>query len=164
MPATIDPLHYRRVVGRYATGVTVVTTVADGVHHAMTCNSFTSVSLDPVLALFCADKSARLHDAVLRSGVAGVSVLAAHQEDLSRWFATSGRSVQGQFDRVPHSTGPATGTVLLDEALATFELRTTSTVDAGDHTVVVAEVLGVATPHPEVDPLLYVAGAYRTLG
>ena len=51
----LDVLDYRRVVGRFATGVTVITTVLDGDHHAMTCNSFTSVSVEPVLVLFCAE-------------------------------------------------------------------------------------------------------------
>src|SRR3954452_11520966 len=89
--AVVDTLEYRRVVGRFATGVTIVTTVADGMHHAMTVNSFTSVSLDPVLVLFCAEKISRFHDAVLQAGTWGVSVLGVEHEGLSRWFATRGR-------------------------------------------------------------------------
>ena len=60
--APLDRLEYRRVVGRFATGVTVVTTVVGGEQHAMTCNSVTSVSLEPVLVLFCAEKVARFHE------------------------------------------------------------------------------------------------------
>ena len=161
MTTALDALLYRRVVGRYATGVTVVTTVLDGEHHALTCNSFTSVSLDPVLVLFCAEKVARFHDAVLSSGAWAVSVLAQGQEDVSRRFAARGRVLEGQFDELPHRFGPVTGAVLLDGTLAVLECRTVSATDAGDHTVVIGEVLGLDVPDPAADPLLYYEGRYR---
>lgn len=66
--AGVDPALYRSVVGRFATGIAVVTTKSDGLEHAMTVNSLTSVSLEPVLVLFCAEKIARFHDAVLSAG------------------------------------------------------------------------------------------------
>jgi flavin reductase (DIM6/NTAB) family NADH-FMN oxidoreductase RutF len=157
----LDALEYRRVVGRFATGVTVVTTVLDGEHYAMTCNSFTSVSLEPVLVLFCAEKVARFHDVVLTSGFWAVSVLAQGQEDVSRHFAVRGRSLEGQFDRLPHTHGSLTGAAVLDGALAALECRTVSTTDAGDHTVVIGEVLGLGVPDPTGDPLLYYEGRYR---
>jgi flavin reductase (DIM6/NTAB) family NADH-FMN oxidoreductase RutF len=153
-------LEYRRVVGRFATGVTVVTTVLDGECHALTANSFTSVSLDPFLVLFCPEKPARLHDAVLASGTFGVSVLAEGQLELSRRFALRGRPLDGQFDGVPHTVGPVTGAVLLAGALSTLECRTVSTVDAGDHTVVIGEVVGLGVPHPTGAPLLFYEGRY----
>ena len=161
MTTALDALEYRRVVGRFATGVTVVTTVADGEHHAMTCNSFTSVSLEPVLVLFCAEKIARFHDVVLETGSWAVSVLAQGQERVSRQFAVRGRSLEGQFEGLPHSHGPLTGAAVLDGALAALECRTVSTTDAGDHTVVIGEVLGLGVPDPTGDPLLYYEGRYR---
>ena len=161
MTTALDALEYRRVVGRFATGVTVVTTVLDGDHHAMTCNSFTSVSLEPVLVLFCAEKIARFHDVVLTTGSWAVSVLAQGQEQVSRHFAVRGRSLEGQFDDLPHSHGPLTGAAVLDGALAALECRTVSTTDAGDHTVVIGEVLGLGVPDPTGDPLLYYEGRYR---
>lgn len=161
MTSALDALEYRRVVGRFATGVTVVTTVLDGEQHAMTCNSFTSVSLDPVLVLFCAEKVARFHDAVLTSGVWAVSVLAQGQESVSRHFALRGRTLEGQFDDLPHRIGPLTGAAVLDGALAALECRTVSTTDAGDHTVVIGEVVGLGVPDPSGDPLLYYEGRYR---
>ena len=156
-----DPLEYRRVVGRFASGVVVVTTILDGEHHAMTCSSFTSVSLDPVLVLFCAEKIARFHDAVLASGSWAVSVLSQSQEQASRHFALRGRSFDGQFEAHPHRHGPATGAVVLSGAVAALECRTVSTTDAGDHTVVVGEVVGVGLPDAEAGPLLYFEGRYR---
>ena len=165
MTATpLDRLQYRRVVGRFATGVTVVTTQVGGEQHAMTCNSFTSVSIEPVLVLFCAEKIARFHDVVLATGEWAVSVLAQGQQALSRHFAVRGRSLQDQFAGVDHTLGPVTGAAVLDCSVASLECRTVSTVDAGDHTVVVGEVLGLSVPDPQGEPLLYYEGRYRTFG
>lgn len=163
MTSVLDLLAYRRVVGRFATGVTVVTTVLDGEQHAMTCNSFTSVSLDPVLVLFCPEKVARFHDAVLTSGTWAVSVLARSHEHASRQFAVRGRELARQFDTIPHTAGPLTGAPVLDGALAVLECRTVSTTDAGDHTVVLGEVLGHDVPDPDGVPLVYYEGSYRTV-
>lgn len=164
MTSALDPLAYRRVVGRFATGVTIITTVLPGgERHALTCNSFTSVSLEPVLVLFCAEKVARFHDAVLESGTWGVSVLSAGHVAASRHFAHRGRDLTTQFDQVPVTAGPATGAPLLVGALAVLECRTATTTDAGDHTVVVGEVLSATAADPAPDPLLYYAGGYRTV-
>lgn len=160
----LDRLEYRRVVGRFATGVTVITTVLDGEQHAMTCNSFTSVSLEPVLVLFCAEKVARFHDVVLATGTWAVSVLARGQEPLSRQFAVRGRPLEDQFSGVAHTTGPVTGAAVLAGAVAALECRTVSTLDAGDHTVLVGEVVGLDVPAPGGEPLLYHEGRYRTFG
>jgi flavin reductase (DIM6/NTAB) family NADH-FMN oxidoreductase RutF len=159
-----DPDVFRRVVGRFATGVTVVTTRADGLDHAMTASAFTSVSLEPVLVLVCVEKEARFHDAVTAAGTWAVSVLSEFGRPASQWFATRGRPLHGQLDRYPHHRGPVTGSVLLDDALATLECRTYGIHDGGDHSIVVGEVLFVGTPRPESRPLVYYRGRYHTLG
>jgi flavin reductase (DIM6/NTAB) family NADH-FMN oxidoreductase RutF len=163
MTSAVDPVAYRRVVGRFTTGVTVVTTVLEGEQHALTCNSFTSVSLDPVLVLFCAEKVARFHAAVLASGTWAVSVLAEGQQDLSRRFAARGRPLEDQFTGIPHVAGPHTGAAVIDGALAAIECRTRSAVDAGDHTMFLGEVLGVSVPQATGGPLVYYEGRYRGL-
>ncbi len=160
----VDPDAFRRAVGRFATGVTVVTTVAGGVDHAMTANAFTSVSLDPVLVLVCLDKDARLHDALLDAGTWGVSVLTAGARPAAQWFASAGRPVHDQLRRVAHHRGPRTGAALLDEALATLECSTRAVHDGGDHSIVVGEVLAVATPVAEGDALLWYRGRYGATG
>lgn len=161
MPA-VDPLLYRRVAGRFTTGITVVTTRdAEGSDHAMTVSSFTSVSLDPILALFCCEKVARFHAAVLGSGWWGVSVLAAEQEELSRWFATRGRPFARQFDSVPTTRGAVSNALLFTEALSTLECRTVATYDGGDHTIVLGEVMAARLPRLDGAPLLYYEGRYR---
>ena len=148
-------------MSRYATGVTVVATAYDGVRYGMTVNSFTSVSLDPLLALFCCERDSSLHDPVLASGVWGVSVLTAEQSETSRWFATRGvPGVDQMRDRAARS-GAVTGAPLLDEALAWVECRTWQTYDGGDHTIIVGEVVSAEVAN-DGDPLLYFCGGYTT--
>lgn len=160
----VDVDEYRRVVGRFATGIAIVSTVADDVDHAMTVNAFTSVSLDPLLVLFCAEKIARFHDAVTRSGHWAVSVLSSADEDASRWFATRGRPLHGQLDGWPHHRGDRTGAAIFSTAIAALECRTREAYDGGDHTIVVGEVLGVGRPAPDARPLIYYEGHYDALG
>jgi flavin reductase (DIM6/NTAB) family NADH-FMN oxidoreductase RutF len=160
-PVTVDD--FRRAAGRYATGIVVVTAALDGEQHAMTVNSFTSVSLDPLLVLFCAEKAARFHDAVLAAGSWGVSVLGADGEATSRWFATRGRPLADQLAGFSWTPGAVCGAALLDDAIATLECETTSTADGGDHTIIVGEVraTGLAEGAGPA-PLIYYEGRYRT--
>jgi flavin reductase (DIM6/NTAB) family NADH-FMN oxidoreductase RutF len=154
---------FRRAAGRYATGIVIVTAAVDGEQHAMTVNSFTSVSLDPLLVLFCAEKAARFHDAVLTAGSWGVSILGSEGEAVSRWFATRGRPLENQLQTVAWTPGPVCGAALLDDAIATLECETTSTADGGDHTVIVGAVRAVAVGAADAAPLIYYEGRYRTL-
>lgn len=160
----VDADTYRRVIGRLATGITLVTTRADGVDHAMTVNAFTSVSLDPLLVLFCAEKIARFHDAVLASGTWAVSVLADDDEDASRRFATRGRPLADQLRGWPYVRGARTGAAILSGALAALECRTHAVHDGGDHSIVVGEVLDAVLPRSGGSPLLYYEGKYHSLG
>jgi flavin reductase len=154
---------FRRVAGRFASGVTVVTTSHEGVVHAMTVTSFASVSLEPLLVLFCAQKVARFHDAVLATGTWGVSVLGAESEKAARWLATRGRPLEGQLDAFRHHAGPVSGAPILDDALVAMECRTSATYDGGDHTIVVGEVLSVAELRPDGVPLVHYASGYHRL-
>ncbi len=158
-----DSDSYRRVAGRFASGIVVVSTELNGAGHAMTVTAFTSVSLDPLRVLFCAEKIARFHDAVLARGVWAVSVLADDSEKVARWLATRGRPLEGQLDAFRHHPGALTRAPILDEALAAMECRTTAVHDGGDHSIVVGEVLAVSEPHPDGGPLLYYASRYRRL-
>jgi flavin reductase len=159
----LDPARYRQAMGRLASGVCVLTTVAGGHDHAMTADTVTSVSLDPLLVLSCVETETRFHDAVLDAGVWGVSVLAADQRPLSDWFATRGRPLHGQLDRAPHHRGTATGVALLDGALMNLECRTKDVHPAGDHAVLVAEVSTIAVPDTVGPALVYFRGRYGSL-
>jgi len=160
----VNPADFRRAAGRFASGIVVVSTSLDGVGHAMTVTAFTSVSLEPLLVLFCAEKVARFHDAVLATGTWAVSVLNSGAEKTARWLATRGRPLAGQLDAFPHHRGPLTGAPILDDALAAIECRTTAVHDGGDHSIVVGEVLAVTEPSPGDAPLLYYSSHYRRLG
>ena len=173
IPAAAEPTErtgaarFRRAVSRYATGIALVTTVADGLDHAMTANSFTSVSLDPMLALVCVERGTRFHPAVLRSGVWAVSFLPAGRTDAARWFAKKGRPLVGQFDPFDVHRG-TDGCILLDEALAGLEPRTTEVIPAGDHDIVIGAVTEIHDPtgvpdHGEGEPVVYFASEFRHL-
>ena len=118
----VDQAAFRRATGQFPGGIVVVTTSAG---HAMTVSAFASVSLEPPLVLFCAEKIARFHGAVLAAGSWGVSILAEDAEKTARWLATRGRPLDGQLDGVAHHLGRVTGAPLLDGALATLECQTT---------------------------------------
>ncbi len=159
----VDGADFRRVASQFASGIMVVTTQADGVDHAMTVTAFASVSLDPQRVLFCAEKIARFHDAVLAAGVWAVSVLDEDAEKVARWLATRGRPLDGQLTGIAHHPGPQTRAPVLDEALGAMECRTTAVHDGGDHSIVVGEVIGVSEPRPGGRPLIHYGGRYRTL-
>jgi flavin reductase (DIM6/NTAB) family NADH-FMN oxidoreductase RutF len=139
-----------------------VCTSLNGSPHAMTVSAFTSVSLEPLLVLFCAEKIARFHDTVLEAGAWAVSVLDENSEKTARWLATRGRPLEGQLDTIGHHPGAVTGMPILDGALSALECRTTAVHDGGDHTIVVGEVVGV-TEFREDGPLIHHAGRYRKL-
>ena len=146
-------------MARYATGVAVVATEHDGVRYGMTVNSLTSVSLEPLLMLFCCERDASLHEPVLAAGTWAVSVLSAAQQDVAAWFATRGRPGVDQFNGQSARPGSATRAPVLDGALAWFECRTWATYDGGDHTIVVGELLDLGCG-PDAAALLYYRSDY----
>jgi flavin reductase (DIM6/NTAB) family NADH-FMN oxidoreductase RutF len=155
---------FRAALGRFATGITIMSTLQDGVAHAMTANAFTSVSLDPPLVLVCVDKGVRMHDAVLDCGYWAVSVLGADQQPIAERFAHSGRDLYTQFDGIDTVPGPKTGCLVIEEALSWLECRTWATHPGGDHTIVVGEVLALGhAPGPEEPGLVYFSGRYRSV-
>jgi len=159
----VDADRFRLAMGRFATGVTVLTTFAGGHDHAMTANAVTSVSMDPMLVLACVEVDARFHDAITESGVWGLSVLGAAQRPVADWLSTQGRPLHGQLDRIPHHRGPVTGVAVLDDALAAVELRTIAVHPAGDHSIVVGEVVSLSTAEHPADALVYYRSRYQAL-
>jgi flavin reductase len=163
-PASVSAAEFRHVMSRLAGGVTVVATLdADGVAHGMTVNALTSVSLDPVLVLFCCERVASLHGPVLSSGLWTVSLLTAAQEQLAQWFAAHERHGTEQFAGLTVRAGSHTGAPIIVESLAWLECRTWATYDGGDHTIVVGEVLDLGLGPTDTDPLLYFRRGYGTL-
>jgi flavin reductase len=151
----------REVLGRFATGVTVV--AAGGETPAgMTANAFTSVSLTPPLVLVCVKRAAAIHQAVLDCGSFAVSVLSAQQEDVARHFADHSRPRgRAEFDVAGWSPGPNTGAPLIHGALAWIECALTAAYDGGDHSIFLGSVL--ASGHGTAcDALLFFGGGFHS--
>lgn len=159
----LDRRQLRGVLGRFTTGVTVVT-VGGPRPHGMTANAFTSVSLSPPLVLVCVGRTARLHDAVISVGGFGISMLAAGQQRAARYFADAGRpSGYAQFSPVGWSPGARTGAPLLHGALAWLECSLTEVYAGGDHSIMVGELVSVAGSGA-AEPLVFHGGQFHHLG
>jgi flavin reductase (DIM6/NTAB) family NADH-FMN oxidoreductase RutF len=149
---------FRLACGRYSTGV-VVATVVDGYGdpHGITVNSFTSVSLAPPLVSICLDHRARILEH-FRPGVHfGINVLNEYQREISDYFASSKRD---RFNGIDWNPG-GTGVPLLRRGLAFLECSIRNRVPAGDHDIVIGEVLSASIE--EGRPLIYYASGYRKL-
>lgn len=154
---------FRATLGRFATGVTVITTTADGRDHGMTVSAFASLSLDPPLVLVCVDRGATMHDLLVEGAVFGVNVLAAGQEALSRRFATG--EPEDRFAGVGYARG-ALGAPLLEGTVAWLECTVAARHPGGDHTIVVGAVAEVGVREGagrEGGPLLYYRSGYASL-
>jgi flavin reductase (DIM6/NTAB) family NADH-FMN oxidoreductase RutF len=155
---TIDPDTFRAVLGRFASGVTILTARdPEGRDHGMTVSAFCSVSLEPPLVLACVDRTARMHDLLMRQDRVGISILAAAQEALSRRFA---ELESDRFDGLGYLRGES-GVVLFEDALAHLECRVRDRHPAGDHTLFVCAVERAETRQDR--PLLYYRGGYAQL-
>jgi flavin reductase len=153
---------FRKAMGLFATGVTVITVDQEGEVHGMTANAFTSVSLDPQLVLVCVDHRARTHAHLHTKKRFGINVLSESQRKISEYYARATEKHQraeeagAQFERTPH------GTPVLHGGLAYLECRLESAHIAGDHTIFIAEVEDVVVR--EGKPLLFFQGKYRKMG
>lgn len=154
---TIGPAEFRRVVGHFPSGVTVVTTcLPRGEPCGLTVNAFSSVSLEPPLVLICVERNAASHACIRTVGLFAVNVLDADEgERLSRRFAEP--RLDDKFDGVGYGSG-VTGAPILDQALAWMECRVTEELAGGDHTVFIGEV--VAGEARKGHPLVYYRGGY----
>jgi flavin reductase (DIM6/NTAB) family NADH-FMN oxidoreductase RutF len=155
---SVDPLEFRAAIGRFATGVCVVTTQGPDGPAGLTTNAVTSVSLDPVLLLVCFDAASRTLPAVAEAGRFAVNVLRAGQHDLAATFASK-RVHAEKFEAVTHRE--AHGVPVLDDALAWAACAVRELVPAGDHVIGLGEVEAVHAA--EGEPLVFFAGAYRSL-
>jgi len=164
MPAsTVNESAFRRAMGSFPTGVTVVTVASeDSNMHGITVNSFSSVSLEPMLVLVCLNKTSRGVSLIARAGAFVVNVLSAGQQDVARWFANRYRSAgAAMFDGVPFEPG-ITGCPVLVDATASFECRLRQSHPAGDHLIVIGEVIALIH-RPQLEPLIIHAGSCKSL-
>lgn len=153
---TIDSAGFRRVLGHFVTGVTVITTRdAAGQPAGLTANAFASVSLDPPLVLVCVHRASDTHDLIAQSRAFAVNVLSAAQESVARRFAEEEK--ERRFEDVPWRE-ESTGAPVFDDVLAWLDCRLHARTDGGDHTIYIGRVVagGVGTGAP----LLFYRGGY----
>jgi flavin reductase (DIM6/NTAB) family NADH-FMN oxidoreductase RutF len=172
-PPQVDPERYRELIGRFATGVTVVTTFfrepydgAAGIADAgdrgeefhpwgTTVNAFTGLSLDPPLVLVCIGQGRKIHPVIARAGHFAVNILGEDGQDLSDCFAGAPSSFpRSAFCNAPYRVG-VTGVPLLEAAIAHLECTLERSIDAGDHTIYVGRVVDVGAREDDALPLLY---------
>ncbi len=160
---------FRAVLGRFATGVAIMTSVADGQPHGMTANAISSVSLDPPLVLVCVDRTAVMADVVDVAQTFALSWLTDEQTAVSQWFADPDRPVGAdQFDEVATQTA-TTGSPIIAGAHGWVDCRVWATHAGGDHVIVVGQVVALGEAPTTSDggttgPLVYHRGGYTGLG
>ena len=153
--SAFDHASFRAVLGHFATGVVVVTASDNGVPVGMTCNSFTSVSLDPPMVLFCAAKSSSTWPRIQSAGRFAVNFLDDDGEEICRLFAQKDAD---RFARISHRAGRS-GSPVLDDALAFVECETAAEHEAGDHVIVVGRAIELGS-RSEGKPLVFFRGGY----
>jgi len=148
-------------MGHFASGVTIMTTTAAGRMHGMTVSAFASQSLDPLLILASVERSTEMHKLVMASRTFAINILGEHAEGTARFFADNARLEGPEFVEGTYHLG-ANGAPLLDEAAAHIEATIYSTLEAGDHTVIVGTVTAL-TVRSDTEPLIYFRSGYRSL-
>ena len=157
---SIDPKLFRQLLGCFPTGVAVITTrTPDGKPVGLTCNSFSSVSLEPPLVLFSLRKASSLLGTFIEADSFAINILSQSQDQLSGRFASS--KIADKFEGVAWHPGPL-GTPLIDDCLASFECRVHARHEAGDHDIFIGEVKHMATGSAD-HALVFYKGAYMML-
>ena len=156
---SIDARAFRQTVGRFATGVTVIATEVDGSIKAMTANSFTSLSLDPPLVLFCVGANTKMGQLIHRATGFSVNILRQEQEELSAYFA----GVWKQADPPLFSFVSWDGGPLLEGCLAALGCAVDRIYEGGDHWIVIGRVLALYRSEEACPPLLFCGGRYARL-
>jgi flavin reductase (DIM6/NTAB) family NADH-FMN oxidoreductase RutF len=154
----VEPARFRQLLGRFATGVTVVTALdPSGAPAGMTASSLSSVSLQPPLVSICIEHSADMYQTLKQTSSFAINILSADQEALARRFAEQER---GRFDGIGFRRTES-GAIVLDSVLAHIECEKFASYEAGDHTIYLGRVVGGAPR--EGEPLLYYRGGYAGL-
>jgi flavin reductase (DIM6/NTAB) family NADH-FMN oxidoreductase RutF len=156
-PSASDPAHFRKVLGAYPTGVTIVTTVDDGRPTGLVIGSFTSVSLDPPLVAFLPTKTSGSWAAIERSRRFCVNVVADDQLEVAGVFA--GKS-DDKFAGIPWTPAPVTGSPVIPGSLAWIDCTIAAVHDAGDHVIVVGAVEAMDAVDRDAGPALFYKGGY----
>lgn len=153
----LDPAIQRKIMGQFATGVTVVTSDGPAGKCGLTANAVTSLSLDPPLVLVAIDSRSGAHAGIKANGCFAMNILAAGQEELSRRFATSGPKEFGDLNALTVETGSP----VLPDVLGYVDCKLDGVLPGGDHDIFVGRI--VAGDFRDGRPLLYFAGKYAKI-
>ncbi len=162
-----DAQSFKAGLGRFASGVTVVTTSGQQGDHGMTASAFTSLSIDPPLVLVCVKKGNTTHELLENASGFGINILAEDQVSVSNRFAGWGFPPdQDKWADLSITRGEVSGAPLIGGALANLDCTKWAAHDGGDHTIFVGQVEGVVAEGDRegLAPLLYFAGKYRGAG
>ena len=157
----MDTNSLRKVMGQFATGVTVITTTFEGTKYGFTANSYTSVSLKPAMVLFCLDKKSEGYEYFKQGKCFAVNFLSKKQEEVSNRFANFRLDAEARFADLELQTD-FSGSPILKDSLGWIDCNLVKIVDGGDHWIFLGEVKS-AFAGEENDPLLYFQGKYRSL-
>lgn len=157
----VDPAEYRRVLGHFPTGVTVVTAQGPDRPVGVAIGSFASISLDPPLVGFFLGKESNSWPPMQASGHFCVNVLGSDQRELCGIMASKS---DDKFSGIFTSEGHFSGAPILPDVHAVIECRISDVVDTGDHILVIGRVLALSTPNGESDPMVFYKGQYGSFG
>src|SRR5437660_3675579 len=146
-------------MGHFASGVTIMTTTANGRMHGMTVSAFASQSLEPLLILVSVERSTEMHKLVMASRAFAINVLGEQGEGTARFFADNARLKGAEFVEGAYHLG-VSGAPILEEAAAYLEATLDATLEAGDHTVMVGRVVALKVVR-DTAPLTYYRSGYR---
>ncbi|MBI3005160.1 MAG: flavin reductase family protein [Ignavibacteriales bacterium] len=159
MSESIDPKKFRQTVGQFATGVAVIAAEVNKEVHGMTANAFTSLSLNPMLVLFCVDKRAKMSEFMQLANGFSINFLRDDQQALSTYFAGGWKKPNAPpFRFVPWDGGPR-----LEGCASALGCRLHSVADGGDHSIIIGEVIAFHLGIEPRDPLVFHSGMYRKL-
>lgn len=155
----LDKRKFRDCLGQFATGITVITTMEGERPVGVTINSFTSVSLEPALILFCLDKQADCYSIFKKTNLFAVNILSAHQQEISHRFS---RHIHNKWHHTPYHLGEYSKSPLLLDTKAYLECEKFALYPGGDHDIFLGKVLSfrIASDH---SPLVYYRGQYCLL-
>ncbi|SDI99450.1 flavin reductase family protein [Natribacillus halophilus] len=154
----MEDIEFRQAMGKFSTGITIITTEDDGKPHGMTANAFMSVSMDPKLVAISVDHKTNMYEKMINAKKYAVSILETSQEDISRLFAKQMAGKENFHFSTFHNLPVIPG------ALVHLACDVVQEVKAGDHTIFIGEVKDLAMEHQEEkEPLLYYRGHYNAL-
>jgi len=154
---------FRKALGHFPTGVTVVTVArSDGQPHGMTANSFASVSLEPLQILVCVDRLAVTHKLLHEVRAFGINILAEDHEAIARYFARTDQDPQAAKQIGIKFESSQRGTPLLGDTLAQLDCNLVSAIESGDHSIFIGQVVEMRLR--EGRPLLFHGGQFKKFG